>query len=40
MNPGDFQYEWNTDELAPGTYYVTLLLNGETVVQKAVKVSR
>ena len=40
MDPGDFQYEWNTTALAAGTYYVTLLLNGETVVQKAVKVAR
>ena len=33
-----YQYEWITNDLAPGIYYVTLLLDGEPVVKKAVKV--
>ena len=37
---GSYQYEWNTTDLAPGMYYVTLLLDGEPVVKKAVKVTR
>jgi hypothetical protein len=37
---GDYQYEWNTSSLAPGMYYVTLLLEGQPVVKKAVKVDR
>ena len=35
---GSYQYEWFTNDLAPGIYYVTLLLDGEPVVKKAVKV--
>ena len=35
---GQYQYEWNTADLSPGVYYVTLLLDGEPVVEKAVKV--
>ncbi|MFZ1694950.1 MAG: tail fiber domain-containing protein [Flavobacteriales bacterium] len=37
---GEFQYEWSTEQLAPGVYYVTLLLDGEPVVKRAVKVGR
>jgi len=37
---GEFQYEWSTEHLAPGVYYVTLLLDGEPVVKRAVKVGR
>jgi len=40
LQAGDYQYAWHTTDLAPGTYYVTLLLNGEMVVKKAVKVTR
>jgi len=36
---GQFQHVWNTTGLAPGLYYVTLLLDGEPVVKKAVKVA-
>jgi hypothetical protein len=35
---GEFQYEWSTENLAPGVYYITLLLDGEPVVKRAVKV--
>ncbi|MBL0127366.1 MAG: tail fiber domain-containing protein [Flavobacteriales bacterium] len=35
---GQYQFEWNTSDLAPGLYYVTLLLDGEPIVKKAVKV--
>jgi hypothetical protein len=37
---GQYQYTWNTGDLVPGVYYVTLLLDGEPLVKKAVKVSR
>ncbi|MBK9146653.1 MAG: tail fiber domain-containing protein [Flavobacteriales bacterium] len=37
---GEFQYEWSTEKLAPGVYYITLLLDGEPVVKRAVKVGR
>ena len=36
---GNFTYEWNTQQLASGTYYCTLYLNDERLVQKAVKLS-
>ncbi|MCW5898069.1 MAG: tail fiber domain-containing protein [Flavobacteriales bacterium] len=35
---GDHSYDWNTAQLAPGVYYVTLLLDGEPLVKRAVKV--
>ncbi len=35
---GLYQFEWMTADLAPGIYYVTLLLDGEPIVKKAVKV--
>ncbi|MCB9184557.1 MAG: tail fiber domain-containing protein [Flavobacteriales bacterium] len=38
--PGDYQHEWDTTGLAPGVYYVTLLLDGEPAVKRAVKVQR
>lgn len=37
---GEFQYVWSTENLAPGVYYITLLLDGEPVVKRAVKVGR
>lgn len=37
---GAYQLQWNTNDLAPGVYYVTLLLEGQPVVKKAVKVTR
>ncbi len=37
---GEFQYDWSTEKLAPGVYYITLLLDGEPVVKRAVKVGR
>ena len=40
LEKGDYQYEWNTAALAPGMYYVTLLVDGQPVVKKAVKVDR
>jgi hypothetical protein len=38
MPAGEYQYAWYTADLSPGIYYVTLLLDGEPVVKKAVKV--
>lgn len=35
---GEYQQEWLTSQLAPGIYYVTLLLDGEPLVKRAVKV--
>jgi len=40
LEAGSYQYDWNTAALAPGMYYVTLLLDGQPVVKKAVKVDR
>ncbi|MBK7111384.1 MAG: tail fiber domain-containing protein [Flavobacteriales bacterium] len=40
LESGSYQYEWNTADLAAGIYYVTLLLDGQPVVKKAVKVNR
>lgn len=37
---GEFQQVWSTEQLAPGVYYVTLLLDGEPLVKRAVKVGR
>ncbi|MBK9148094.1 MAG: tail fiber domain-containing protein [Flavobacteriales bacterium] len=37
---GEFQFEWSTENLAPGVYYITLLLDGEPVVKRVVKVGR
>jgi hypothetical protein len=36
---GQYQYVWHTAHLAPGVYYVTLLLDGEPLVKRAVKVN-
>ncbi len=35
---GQYQFEWNTTDLSPGVYYLTLLLDEEPVVKKAVRV--
>ncbi|HRH70264.1 MAG TPA: tail fiber domain-containing protein [Flavobacteriales bacterium] len=40
LQAGNYQYEWDTTNLAPGMYYVTLLLDGQPMVKKAVKVTR
>jgi len=40
LEAGNYQFDWNTAALAPGMYYVTLLLDGQPVVKKAVKVDR
>ncbi len=40
LEAGQYQHEWHTSDLSPGVYYVTLLLDGEAVVKKAVKVQR
>jgi len=34
---GDYQVEWDTTRMAPGVYYITLLLDGEPLVKRAVK---
>ena len=36
---GSYTYEWNTQQLAAGTYYCTLYVNGEQLVKKAVKLN-
>ncbi len=38
MEAGQYTYEWDTTDLAPGVYYVTLLLDSEQLVKKAVRV--
>ena len=40
LEAGQYQHEWATSDLSPGIYYVTLLLDGEPIVKKAVKVTR
>ncbi len=35
---GEFQVEWSTENLAPGVYYITLVLDGEPLVKRAVKI--
>ncbi|MGV3636699.1 MAG: tail fiber domain-containing protein [Flavobacteriales bacterium] len=40
LEAGSYQFEWDTTSMAPGLYYVTLLVDGEPVVKKAVKVDR
>ena len=40
LETGAYQYAWNTAGLAAGIYYVTLLVDGQPVVKKAVKVDR
>lgn len=35
---GAFTYEWNTQSLASGTYFVALIVDGNVVVKRAVKV--
>ncbi|MEZ4756143.1 MAG: hypothetical protein R2817_04895 [Flavobacteriales bacterium] len=40
LDAGTYQFNWETGELTPGVYYVTLLLDGEPLVKKAVKVVR
>ncbi|MBL7951820.1 MAG: tail fiber domain-containing protein [Flavobacteriales bacterium] len=40
LEKGEYQFIWDTTSLAPGMYYLSLLVDGETLVQKAVKVDR
>jgi hypothetical protein len=40
LEAGEYQFHWNTAALAPGMYYITLLVDGQPVVKKAVKVDR
>ncbi|MBP8823749.1 MAG: T9SS type A sorting domain-containing protein [Flavobacteriales bacterium] len=35
---GMYSYTWNTTQLAAGTYFCTLVVDGNVVVQRAVKV--
>lgn len=35
---GEFSYTWNTTQLAAGTYFCTLMVDGNVVVKRAVKV--
>jgi len=35
---GQYSYAWQTSHLSPGIYYVTLLLDGQPLVKRAVKV--
>ncbi|HRD53364.1 MAG TPA: hypothetical protein PKY96_12030 [Flavobacteriales bacterium] len=37
---GQYEENWNTNALQPGMYYITLLLDGEPLVKRAVKVGR
>jgi hypothetical protein len=36
---GSYVYDWNTQQLSPGTYYCTLFVNDEPLVKKAVKLN-
>lgn len=36
---GSYMYEWSTTLLAPGTYHCALYVNGERLVEKAVKLN-
>jgi hypothetical protein len=36
---GTYVYDWNTQQLSPGTYYCTLFVNDEPLVKKAVKLN-
>ena len=40
LEAGAYQFNWETGDLTPGVYYITLLLDGEPIVKKAVKVDR
>ncbi|MFZ1332325.1 MAG: tail fiber domain-containing protein [Flavobacteriales bacterium] len=40
MEAGNYQYEWATGDLAPGVYYVTLLMDCKPVTKRAVKILR
>lgn len=40
LEAGNFQYEWNTGDLAPGVYYVTLLVDAKPITKRAVKILR
>lgn len=40
QDAGAYTYEWNTVDLAPGMYTVSLLLDGQLLVERAVKVGR
>ncbi len=37
---GAYSYEWNTTQLSPGTYFCALVVDGNVVVKRAVKVAR
>lgn len=38
MDKGEYSRVWNTAQLAPGMYYLTVLLDGEPLVKRAVQV--
>ena len=38
QEPGSYSMTWDSQDLAPGLYYVTLFADGKPVVRKAVKV--
>jgi hypothetical protein len=40
LEAGAYQFNWETGDLTTGVYYITLLLDGEPIVKKAVKVVR
>jgi len=37
MEAGSYQHDWHTAQLAAGMYHITLLLDGEPLVKRAVK---
>jgi hypothetical protein len=37
MEAGQYQHDWHTAQLAAGVYHITLLLDGEPLVKRAVK---
>jgi hypothetical protein len=40
VDAGQYSLEWNTTQLAPGTYFCALFVDGNVVVKRAVKVGR
>jgi len=39
MEAGNYQHDWATAGMAPGVYYVTLLLDGQPITKKVIKIT-
>ena len=40
LEAGNYQYEWATGDLAPGVYYITLLVDAKPITKRVVKILR